>query len=65
MNWGTPMSGDKAHDQLSDEEAERRARHAIKQSFAMPHKPHKAIVADTPAARAQARRRAKDSPKSK
>ena len=31
-------------DEYSDEEAERRAREAIRRSFEMPHKPHKEMV---------------------
>jgi hypothetical protein len=60
------MSDKKNHAEYSDEEAERRARDAIKRSFAMPHKPHKALVGTTPRAKSLARKRAaKASPVSK
>jgi hypothetical protein len=52
--------------EYSDEEAERRAREAIKRSFAMPHKPHKALVGTTPRAKMLARQKAvKGHPKSR
>ena len=39
------MRGMKTSDEeLSDEEAERRARDAIRRSFGMPYKPHKEMV---------------------
>lgn len=53
-------------DLYSDAEAARRAEEAIRRSFKMPHKPHKALVGTTPRARALARQRAaKGSPKAK
>jgi hypothetical protein len=52
--------------EYSDEEADRRAREAIKRSFAMPHKPHKALVGTTPRAKTLARQKAaKGHPKSR
>ena len=53
----------KEKDEYSDEEAERRAREAIKRSFAMPHRSHKELVGKTP--RARSPQKAKGSPKSK
>jgi hypothetical protein len=47
-------------DELPDDVAEKRARETIARSFKLPHKPHKQVAGDTPAAAAQARRRAKD-----
>ncbi len=38
------MSDQGSDDQYSDEEAERRAREAIRRSFEMPHKPQKEMV---------------------
>jgi len=52
----------KDDEQYSDKEAERRAREATERSFQMTHKPHKQVAADTAAAKAQAKRRAKDRP---
>jgi hypothetical protein len=51
-------------EEYSDEEAERRAREAIRRSFEMPHKPYKTLVGTTPRAKAMARRKAaKGAPK--
>jgi hypothetical protein len=56
----------KAEEQLTDEEVARRAEEAIRRSFAMPHKPHKALVGTTPRAKELAKRKAaKSSPKAK
>jgi hypothetical protein len=38
------MSDQGSDDQYSDEEAERRAREAIRRSFEIPYKPHKEMV---------------------
>jgi hypothetical protein len=48
----------------TDEEAERRAREAIRRSFEMPYKPQKELVGKTPRARARKRKAAKAPPRS-
>ena len=50
-------------DEVSEEEAERIAREAIRRSFKLPYKPHKELVGKTPRAHARKRKAAKDSPK--
>lgn len=59
------MAKKAAEPEYTDEQIAQRAEDAIRRSFAMPHTPRKAIVTKTPAASAQAQRRAKGSPKSK
>lgn len=54
----------KAEDQYTDDEAQRRARETIRHSFALPYKPHKALVGKTPRAKARKRKGAKGFPKS-
>jgi hypothetical protein len=43
--------------EYSDQEAERRAREAIKRSFEIPYKPQSTLVGKTPRAKAMARKR--------
>jgi hypothetical protein len=54
---------DKADDQYSDDEAERRARDAIRRSFEMPYKPHKEMVGKV--GRSAQRKRAVSKPSKK
>jgi hypothetical protein len=56
------MDADK--DQYSEEEAERRARDAIRRSFELPYKPHKDLVGKTPRAKSRKRQPTKASQKS-
>ncbi|HWE76150.1 MAG TPA: hypothetical protein VG328_23520 [Stellaceae bacterium] len=55
----------KETEQYTDLESAKRAEEAIRRSFAMPHKPRKAIVPATTRGTAQRQRRSKGSLKSK
>ncbi len=56
---------DEKEDQYNDEEAERRAREAIRRSFQTPYKPQKEFVGKTERARDRQARRPKSPPKSR
>jgi len=54
---------EKDDDQYTAEEAERRAREAIRRSFQMPYKRQKELVGKTERARGRARKPSKNPPK--
>jgi hypothetical protein len=55
----------KSDDEYSPEEADRRAREAIRRSFEMPYKPQKELVGKTPRARKRKAQQPKSDPEAR